>query len=332
MSELRFNFIAREWVIIAKERAKRPEFYRNLKRARHAKEHSPWCPFCPGNEDASPEEIIRVPPSNKWKVRVIQSKFPAVFPEREMQVINDGLKCTLNGVGHHEIIIESPQHNMLTAFFNPEDLIEILYIYKSRFIEAYKDTQVAHVIIFKNHGPSSGSSILHSHTQLIAFPIKPSQVKMRIEEGLIHYKNTGKCLMCETLRDEQQDVERIIHESEHFMAFVPFAALSPFHLWIFPKRHASSFADINGEEIKDLAVTLKIILLKLYNGLDNPDYNYVLRSEGPGVLTGDNFHWYISIIPRFIDVSGIELGSGVYINRSIPEEIAKFLRNVKVEC
>lgn len=331
MSELRFNPIAKEWVIIAEERAKRPEFYRRSKGARQANEHSPSCPFCPGNEEATPEEIIRVPQSNKWKIRVIPSKFPAVFPGRETQVIKDGLKYTLNGVGRHEIIIESPQHNMLTAFLNPEDLTEILDIYKSRFMDAYKDTQIAHVIIFKNHGPSSGSSILHSHTQLIAFPMKPLQVKMRIEEGLIYYKNTGKCLMCETIRNEQQDIERIIHESEHFMAFVPFAALSPFHLWIFPKRHASSFADINEEEIKDLAVTLKIILLKLYHGLDNPDFNYVLRSEGPKGLSRDNFHWYISIVPRVINVSGIELGSGIYINLSIPEEIAEFLRNVRVE-
>jgi UDPglucose--hexose-1-phosphate uridylyltransferase len=331
MSELRFNPIAREWVIIAKERAKRPEFYRTSKGARQANEYSSWCPFCPGNEEATPEAIIRVPQRDKWKIRVIPSKFPAVFHESETQVVKDGLKYTMNGVGRHEIIIETPNHKISTAFLNPEDLTEILDIYKSRFMEAYKDTNVAHVIIFKNHGPSSGSSILHSHTQLIAFPIKPSQVKMRIEEGLIYYKNTGKCLMCETIRDEQQDVERIIHESEHFMAFVPFAALSPFHLWIFPKRHASSFADIKEEEIKDLAVTLKIILLKLYNGLDNPDFNYVLRSEGPKPLSGENFHWYISIVPRVIDASGIELGSGVYVNLSIPEESAEFLRNVKIE-
>jgi UDPglucose--hexose-1-phosphate uridylyltransferase len=331
MSELRFNPIAGEWVIIARERAKRPEYYRNSKGARLANDHSSWCPFCPGNEEVTPGEIVRVPQSDNWKIRVIPSKYPAVFHESETQVVKGGLRYTLNGVGRHEIIIESPQHNMLTAFLDPDDLTEILDIYKSRFIKAYKDREIEHVIIFKNHGTSSGSSILHSHAQLIAFPMKPLQVKMRIEQGLKYFKNAGKCLMCETMKNEQQDVERIVHESEHFMAFVPFAALSPFHMWIFPKRHASSFADINREEIKDLALTLKIILLKLYIGLDNPDFNYVIRSEGPKGLSGENFHWYISIIPRVINVSGIELGSGVFVNLSIPEEIAEFLRDVRIE-
>jgi UDPglucose--hexose-1-phosphate uridylyltransferase len=323
--------IAREWVIVARERAKPPEFFRNSRKPRHAHEQNTWCPFCPGNEESTPEEISRLPRDSEWKIRVIPSKFPAVFPDGDAQKTTNGLKYILNGVGRHEIIIETPQHDRLTAFLDPEDFADILDMYKSRFIEAYKDPQIKHVIVFKNHGPSSGSSILHSHTQLIAFPVKPLQVKMRVEEGQKYYEKTGECLMCATLREELKDIERIVYESMHFVAFVPFAALSPFHLWIFPKRHASSFIDMTDEETKDLATVLKTILLKLHNGLDNPDFNYVLRSEEPGEVSGDNFHWYISIVPRIIHASGIEMGSGIYINLSIPEEVAEFLRTVPVD-
>jgi UDPglucose--hexose-1-phosphate uridylyltransferase len=331
MTELRLNLITNTWVAIARDKAKRPEEFRNLKaKQHHLNNHGP-CPFCPGNEHITPAEIMRLPSNGGWKIRVIPNKFPVVSPEGEIARVNDGLKHSVGGVGRHEVIIETPHHDILTAFLDLAELTDIINVYQERFIDAYRDKTVEHVIIFKNHGPASGTTIEHSHSQLIAFPVKPFQMRMRIEEALRYFDNTGECLMCAIIRDEKMDEKRIILETEHFIAFVPYAALSPFHIWIFPKRHSPSFGAITDEEIRDLAMNLKITLLKLHKGLENPDFNYVLRSERPNGLLFNHFHWYISIVPRIIQTSGIELGSGIYVNHSMPEEVAEFMRSAKVD-
>jgi UDPglucose--hexose-1-phosphate uridylyltransferase len=137
--------------------------------------------------------------------------------------------------------------------------------------------------------------------------------------------------LCATLKDELTDGRRIILNTEHFVTFIPYAALSPFHTWIFPKRHAATFGNIRDDEIIDLAYNLKTILSKLYCGLENPDFNYVIRSENLKVSGSEYFHWYLSIVPRLAQVSGFELGSGMYTNASVPEEVAEFLRKVKIQ-
>ena len=137
--------------------------------------------------------------------------------------------------------------------------------------------------------------------------------------------------MCATVRSELSEGRRIILDTNHFVTFIPYAALSPFHTWIFPKKHSASFGDISDEEIADLAYNLKTALSKIYHGLDNPDYNYVIRSESPKESGSEYFHWYLSIVPRVIQAAGFELGSGMYINTSLPEEIAEFLRKVKTD-
>jgi UDPglucose--hexose-1-phosphate uridylyltransferase len=331
MQELRLNLITKEWVIIAHDRAKRPEDFRQMREKKYVPERLDSCPFCPGNEGRTPPEIMRLPSDGQWKVRVTPNKLAAVSLEGEKRRINEGLKHSVTGVGMHEVIIESPRHDMLTAFHEPEALADIIAVFKTRFIEAFNDPRIEHVIIFKNQGLASGTTIQHPHSQLIGIPIMPFQVRSRVEDALRYFDSTGECLMCATVRDEKNDGRRIILETSHFITFIPYAALSPFHMWIFPKRHSASFSDISEDEIKDLALNLKTTLLKIHNGLDNPDFNYVLRSESPLKCRSEHFHWYISIVPRIIHATGFELGSGMYSNLSIPEEIAEFMRHVKTE-
>jgi UDPglucose--hexose-1-phosphate uridylyltransferase len=161
-------------------------------------------------------------------------------------------------------------------------------------------------------------------------PIVPSQIRNRMEEAIRYFDESGECVFCATLRHELQDRQRIIAESPHFVAFTPYAALSPFHLWIFPRRHSSSFGEIFDHEVTDLAAILRTVLAKLYYGLNDPDFNYSIRSS----LTRDGqreyFHWYLVIIPRVARTAGFEIGSGMYINPSLPEESAQFLRDVKL--
>lgn len=324
------NLITREWVVVQCERAKKPEEFRQFREKRYLPEYLESCPFCPGNEEKTPGEIMRLSSDDSWKVRVIPNKYAALMEEGELLRTNEGHRHLVTGVGRHEVIVESPIHSMSPALLEVEQLRDVLDVYKARFVEAFSDQRVEHVIIFKNHGPSSGTSILHPHSQLIGIPITPIGIRNRMDEAMRYFDNTGECLMCAILKEDLKDGERVIHETDKFAAFIPYAALSPFHTWIVPKWHTASFADCEGEVMTDLARILKTTLLKIYDGLNDPDYNYMIFSRGPFRYRSEYVHWYISIVPRIIATAGFELGSGIYINHAIPEEAARFLRSVKV--
>lgn len=331
MPELRLNLITREWVIIAKERAKRPEEFRVKSERMALPQFSETCPFCPGNEGRTPPETYSLRDENGWSVRVTPNKFAALSYKGERKRADGGIKRTLSGVGIHEVIVETPSHNMTTALLPLNQVENILRVYRERFVEAYKDPRVEHVIIFKNQGERAGTSLEHPHSQLVGTPVTPIQVRMRVDEAIRFFDDTGDCLMCKTLKDELQEGTRIIMETEHFVAFIPYAALSPFHTWIFPRRHNPSFAAITDEEINDLARIMKTTLGKVYYGLDNPDFNYTIRSMRPIAGNIEFFHWYLSIVPRVYQTSGFEMGSGMYINMALPEASAEFLRSIDVQ-
>lgn len=330
MPELRLNLITREWVIIQCERARKPEEFRQFRERKYQPEHLASCPFCPGNEDKTPDELMRIPSDGSWKVRVIPNKYAALLDEGDLLRTNEGHKHLVTGVGRHEVIVESPLHNMSTALLEVDQLKHVLDVYKARFMEAFKDKRVEHVIIFKNHGPSSGTSIMHPHSQLIGIPVTPIGYRNRMDEAMRYFDNTGECLVCAILKEDLNEGNRVIHETENFAALIPYAALSPFHTWIVPKWHTASFADCEGEVMLELATILKTTLQKLYYGLDDPDYNYMIFSRGPFRYRSEYVHWYISIVPRIAPAAGFELGSGIYINHAIPEQVAGFLRSVKV--
>ncbi len=332
MPELRLNLVTREWVIISTEKAKRPEEFKQRRNKRVLPEFLDSCPFCPGNEHKTPDEVMRIPNDGGWLVRVIPNKYAVLSSKGDRIKSSEGLKHFIMGVGAHEIIIESPKHNEVTALFQIEDIANIIKAYRSRFVTIYKNSVVRHIIIFKNQGEGSGTSLEHPHSQLIAIPITPFQVSERIMEARRFFDNTGDCIMCAVLKDELADGRRIIKETNYFVTFIPYAALSPFHTWIIPKRHSASFGDIKDDEVQELAGHLKVVLSKLYYGLNNPDFNYAIRSESMNESGSESFHWYLSIVPRLAQASGFELGSGMYTNTSIPEEIAEFMRKVNPIC
>jgi UDPglucose--hexose-1-phosphate uridylyltransferase len=128
------------------------------------------------------------------------------------------------------------------------------------------------------------------------------------------------------IEQERADARRIIAENANFIAFIPYAALSRYHLWIFPNAHTPCFSEQPAETIPALAEILRTVLAKLHGLLDNPPFNLVIRSLGPQDNGSPHFHWYISIIPRVTHVAGFELGTGMYINPSEPEDSARELR------
>ncbi len=331
MAELRQNVVTREWVIINPERAKRPDQFAERKAAETPLPMSdPDCPFCVGNEHLTINESFKISDGGNWRVRVVGNKFPAVENRGDRVRKTDGIYRSMTAVGFHEVVIEHPLHNMTMALMSDKQVADILMAYRERYREIRWDDRVEAIIIFKNHGETAGTSLVHPHSQLVATPVVPSQIRNRMEEAIRYFDDTGECVCCRTLRDEMSAGERIICENDDFAAFIPYAALSPFHTWIFPRRHSSSFDETTDSEIPGLAKCLRTVLAKLYHGLNNPDFNFSIRSIPTRELHVEYFHWYLTIVPRVTKTAGFEIGSGMYVNSALPEQSAEFLRNIAV--
>src|SRR5271169_6232754 len=333
MPELRQNFFTKEWVIIATERARRPEELATHRPAQTVPSFVEACPFCPGNESKTPPEIMRFPVNTlePSAVRVIPNKFAALDSSTQPTRSLQDVWRRIEGFGFHEVIIDSPDHSSCMALLPDQQVANILRVYKERYTLLSMDRRINHVTIFKNHGADAGASLQHPHSQLIATPVIPSQVRHRIHEALRHYDDVGECMFCHQVEREMEEQTRIVLKSEHFVAMEVFASATPFATHIFPLRHMASFGDVSAAETADLGRVLRTVLAKLYVGLENPDYNFTVRS-GPAEYAGArHFHWYVSVIPRLTRVAGFELGSGMFINTVLPEAAAEFLRKVAVD-
>jgi UDPglucose--hexose-1-phosphate uridylyltransferase len=332
MSELRQNIATKEWVIIAPERSNRPEDFIRPRRDVHPPPpHSDSCPFCPGNEALSPDEQCTLRDGQgRWLVRVVSNKYPAVARGGELVYQEQGTRRWMSGVGLHDVIIESPRHDQDLTQLEVEQVTRVLDVYRTSYLTAVSDPRVELVTLFKNHGLGAGTSLEHPHSQMIATPVVPSQVRQRVQLAVRYYDDHRTCVYCAMLVEELREGERMVAETEYFAAFVLYAALSPFHIWILPKRHHSSYPELSNAELVDLARILRTVLRKIRRGLDDPDYNYVIRSIPGAPCQNPYFHWYLSLVPRVSTSAGFELGSGMFINTVLPEKAAAFLRSVEV--
>ncbi|MFA6317401.1 MAG: galactose-1-phosphate uridylyltransferase [Elusimicrobiota bacterium] len=330
MPELRQNLATKEWVIIAAERALRPEEFKSQRPARAAaSERSDSCPFCPGNESMS-DAVAFLGDTKRWKVRTVRNKFPALVEGAGQPATAAGVYHMLPGEGVHEVIIDSPSHAKHPALLSQSEMRDLLTVYRERFQSSVKKEKVSLTLIFKNHGVSAGTSLEHPHTQVVGSSVVPSGIRHRMDEAEKYYQRNARCVFCRMIEEERKQGARILFDTENFTAFVLFAALSPFHIWILPKRHTASFVDIMDREIDDLASVLQGVLKKLDKGLGNPDYNYVIQSAPQDRGTTEAFHWYLSLVVRLNKTAGFELGSGMYINTSLPEESARFINSIKI--
>ncbi|UCD35993.1 MAG: galactose-1-phosphate uridylyltransferase [Nitrospiraceae bacterium] len=329
MSELRQDPTTFDWVIMSKERAKRPhDFVKKGRNSRLLPDHDENCPFCPGNEARTPEARAVYGEGSAWRIRVVENKYAALTPKGDTAREEQGLFRKTDGYGGHEVIIETPLHNQCIPFMSDEQVVQIIRAYRDRAISLKQDRNIKVIIIFKNHGESAGTSLEHPHSQVVASPIVPPLIRRRYEIATQHYDNTGRCLYCDLLFDEVKAGERVIRETEYFVALHPYASRYPFETWIMPKVHSSSFSKIVDIETSDLARILKEVLIRLSEGLDNPDYNMIIHTAPVDDEHKTYFLWHIQIIPRLTLAAGFELGSGIYINTALPEETAAFMRGV----
>ncbi len=333
MPELRKDPIIGRWVIIATERAKRPSDFK----VAQEKPKGGFCPFCEGNEDKTPPEIMAYrkngsePNKPGWIVRVVPNKFPALMIEGGLNREGIGIYDKMNGVGAHEVIIEGTAHDRALADFGDDEVESVLWAYRDRIIDLKKDARFKYIMIFKNHGEAAGASLEHTHSQLIALPIVPRYVTEEMNGAKDYYSYKERCIFCDIVRQERNDKTRVVFENDDFLVISPYAPKFPFETWILPKTHQTHYEDGQVKEYQNLAKALRITLKKLSIALNNPPYNFIIHNTP--VITEKNipfYHWHIEIMPSLTKVAGFEWGSGFYINPTPPEDAARHLRDIQV--
>jgi len=332
MPEFRNNIATKEWVIIATERAKRPEDFAG-RPANLAADSAAKCPFCPGKEAKTPKEVFAIrepgtaPDTSGWRVRVIPNAFPALSPTGELKREKSPAGfLKMNGVGIHDVIIESPDHEAIIATLPLAHVEDIYQAYRTRFSQLAADGRFESIILFKNHGQNAGTSLHHPHSQIVAMPVTPRAARDRVEIARSHFDEKGSCLYCDLIAAEKQEEARVILETDNFSAFTPFASRVPFEIWVLPKKHSSNFETISVELSRELAGVMQSVLQKLHRVLHNPDFNYAIYSAPCREHDLEYFHWNLKIFPRVTSQAGFEVGSGMMINTVIPEAAAKYLR------
>jgi UDPglucose--hexose-1-phosphate uridylyltransferase len=334
MSEIRQDPTTKEWVILATARGKRPSDF-----ARHvpSPERPAFlnsCPFCPGNENLTPPSVLEYKGESNnlpWQVRAFQNGFPAVTTDGGSSSRTDQqLFQTVGGTGRHEVIVETSIHNTKLALMNDFEVSEVLRAYRERYDAAVQIPYVKSVVVFKNHGIAAGTSLEHPHSQVIATVVVPKQKRTQYDVSRAHFDDTGRCLYSDLMTRELEAGTRVIMDTDKFVVFHPFASFRPFETWIMPKADQSSFGQISQEDTRILAQVVRGNLLKLYRGLGDPDYNLVIDSAIVGEERSELYRWHIRIIPRLTEAAGFEIGSGIFINPSLPEDTARFIRDLKV--
>lgn len=334
MSTLRYDVSLKDWIIFAPDRARRPHHNKHLS-APCVLGKEPFCPFCPGNERFTPQEIFSMPdgPAGGWSVRVIPNKYPALRVEKDPgRVVQGGLFREMAGCGAHEVIIESPEHTMFLGHQPTAQIERVLRMVQLRMNDLMQDTRLQAVILFKNHGEKAGTSLAHPHWQVIATPVVPHLLRLKHTVATEYFDTTGRCLYCVLLEQELADRVRVLTTNDRYAAVLPYASRAPFETWILPRRHESSFGRVPGGDLWPLAELLKEVLSRLHAGLDNPDFNLVINTVARGDEGKRYFLWHVQIVPRLATPAGFEMGSGMSINTVLPEEGAKFLRDVNLEA
>jgi UDPglucose--hexose-1-phosphate uridylyltransferase len=326
--QIRRDRVTREWVIYSRSRAKRPhDLRREAGSVRKLPRHQPDCPFCPGNEDGLGEILFETPGSNKygWFTRVIANKYPALVPEGSTIRRSEGLCVSLDGFGRHEVIIDSPRHDRDLAAMDSQELAAVVATYHQRYLAHTESDHSMMTIIFRNHGVRAGTSLIHPHSQVVTTPVVPAMIRLRETEAQRYWDSMGRCVYCQIMEEELSQGKRLLRDSPRFLAFVPFAARVPMEMWVMPKRHAADFGDASQGDLEELAEVLGYLLGRLHDLMNDPDYNLVINTAARHRRNEPYLHWYLTITPRLTTMAGFEIGSGMNINPSLPEDDARFL-------
>ncbi|MBN1913480.1 MAG: galactose-1-phosphate uridylyltransferase [Candidatus Omnitrophica bacterium] len=333
MAELRRDPIVGRWVIVDTDNPSKPEDFEH----ETSLFRSGVCPFCYGNEAMTPPEIESIrdpntaPNTPGWQVRVVPNKFPALRIEGDLERQGIGIYDMSNGVGAHEVLIETPYHSKDIPDLLDHEIEDYLAVCCRRALDLIKDKRLKYILLFKNYGPSAGASLEHPHTQLIALPLVPKNPAEELKGAQDYFEYRERCIFCDMVRQEMQEKERIIQENKQFVSFCPYVSRFPFEIWIMPKKHNSYFCRMQPQEFPDLALILKDTITRVKKLFGNLSYNFLMHSAPIANDDGvEYYHWHIEFMPKLTRVAGFEWGTGFYLVPTPPELAAKYLREVQL--
>lgn len=319
MSELRQDILTGEWVIFACNRKSRPCDFLRGKVTINSDNCA--CQFCPGNEHMTTASVFQNGKDGEWTIRAFPNKFPAVSPYTEDRE-KDGFYTVIGGHGIHEVVVDTPEHLQAIHDFTIQHLFNVLKVIRDRYDAIYSDNDIKYVQVFKNCGPDSGASIMHSHWQLIGVPIIPREqtsISLRIDK---YKEDTGRCIICDMIDYEREKGIRIIEETPNFISYSPFASRMSYESDIAVKSHIRSFGGFNDDMVYELAHILNNILSGTKYIRKDIGYNLCFEDTPKD---GDG-HWFMRVIPRMGNPAGFEYGTNSYINPILPEKAAEFMR------
>lgn len=340
ISELRQDLVTGDWVVVATSRARRPNEYAR-ERVKERPQPRSSCPF----ERLIPSAFVvydragerfRITSKDRgylekrWWLQVVPNKYPA-FAQGECQIVKTvGPYRWQDGVGFHEVVI-TRDHQRSIAAMSLKETEMVLRAYRHRYLALKDEGCVEFVSIFHNYGREAGATISHPHSQIIATPVIPPDVKRSLSGSREYFRKYRRCVHCTIIRQEQRDGWRIVHQNRSFVVFCPFASRQAFELRIFPLRHNPEFETISDAEIELAAEALRTTLAKLSATLGNPAYNFFIHTaptaDGSRVR---HYHWHIEIVPKTAIWAGFEIGTGIEISTISPEAAAAFLRKTRV--
>ncbi|MDP2677034.1 MAG: HIT domain-containing protein [bacterium] len=339
VSEFRKDIISGEWILIVAGRRDRPgakeERGAGAKRKITPKGR---CPFEMLHTSESEQPVLWYPYSHmaasedigNWFLQVLPNKYPALAPHHVCPADEPvGPYRIREGIGFHEVVI-TRDHRRTIADMTKEEVEVILHAYQERYTSIENEPCIRYILVFHNHGESAGASISHPHSQIIALPIIPPDVRRSLSGSKQYFEKHGVCGHCDALTFEKKDKTRIIYENKKFIVLAPFASRVSFEVRIFPKTHEAHFERIAKSERGELADALRVALQKVKGALYDPDYNFFIHTAPAKTDGMDHYHWHIEILPRIARWAGVELGTGIQVVAIPPEEAAERLRKVKI--
>jgi UDPglucose--hexose-1-phosphate uridylyltransferase len=264
-----------------------------------------------------------------WDIRVVPNKFPALKVEGGLDREGEGLLDRMNGIGAHEVIIETAEHDKTLATMSELEIERVLGAFRERMLDLRQDRRLRYLLVFKNHGAAAGATLEHAHSQLIALPVVPDLVREEIDGARRHFAAKERCVFCDVIRQEVAANRRVVQENADIVALSPYASRCPFETWLLPRRHGSRFEEAPRHEYESLARLLKALLIRVNRALESPAYNLIIHTAPCSGDVSEFYHWHIELMPKLTRVAGFEWGTGFYINPTSPEEATRVLRAVR---
>jgi UDPglucose--hexose-1-phosphate uridylyltransferase len=296
------------------------------------------CPYCPGHEASTPNEIAayrtngQPPNSSDWLLRVIPERAPLFQIEGDIQREGLGMFDRVSGRGASEILIEHPHHQACWDTLPVADLERILWMYRQRVEDLYRDRQIRSVLIYR-YDPRPDSAIQHPVSRILGAPIVFDDIREELKAARDHYVRKQRCLFCDMLQQEGRQGERLIERTPSFLAYAPYGSRRAYETWLVPLKHRHRFEDTSPTEMTDLARSLQITMRRLHAVQPGVPVALALHTAPNAAMRlrddewrslADDYHWHIEMAPVSPTVQGI---GGFQVNPVAPETAARALRS-----